>query len=199
MAYCPPGCKYGKRDGFEAGECDPATGEKSLTLVLKKGDTNTCPPTKEVRRPCRARANKNIKNMAGGKTLLVVSGSLVQPMNDVLDLEPSCRYELDEELSEDCDPATGMKTLQMTLVDGNPELCPTTKTTTRRCDREGKGRRKNKGRKGAGKKGKGRARQEEGERCQLRPRNAVCIDVNSSCRVQIPTREGHRGAGRYWL
>lgn len=127
-------CKYSRREGFEKSECDPATGEKTLTLVLKKGDPNTCPPTKEMKRPCRSKNGKDADN------------------------DSNCHYEADDEDVE-CDPATGMKTIEMTLADGDPEECPTTKTVQRKCNNdEGRGRRKGrgKGKNKENKKGKGR-------------------------------------------
>ncbi|ELU14015.1 hypothetical protein CAPTEDRAFT_227489 [Capitella teleta] len=139
------GCKYGKRDGFDAGECDPASGERTMTLVLKRGDPGVCAPTKEVKRPCRVRSSTKDGEM-----------------------DTTCRYEWDEDDAEiECDPATGMKSIRMTLVEGDPDQCPTTKTSQRKCSEEGKGGRGRKGRgkgrkgKGENRRGKGRAKQDD--------------------------------------
>ena len=50
---CVTGCKYGRGDGFVNGECDPATNQKTITLVLKRGNPQKCAPTEEVVKKCK--------------------------------------------------------------------------------------------------------------------------------------------------
>lgn len=137
-----------------------------MTLVLKRGDPGVCAPTKEVKRPCRVRSSTKDGEMGINFTTL----NQRSDAHSYIIADTTCRYEWDEDDAEiECDPATGMKSIRMTLVEGDPDQCPTTKTSQRKCSEEGKGGRGRKGRgkgrkgKGENRRGKGRAKQDDGE------------------------------------
>jgi hypothetical protein len=63
------GCKYTrpKRSNSTWSECDPVTRTKSITVALKRGDPDTCAPTKVISRNCRSKRAKKACRYQKGK------------------------------------------------------------------------------------------------------------------------------------
>ncbi|XP_045196661.2 uncharacterized protein LOC123551646 [Mercenaria mercenaria] len=98
----PNGCKY-KRGQWS--ECDGTTNIKTMVKTLKRGDTNTCPPTQVLEKICK-RQHKGLKT--------------------------NCKYKKMGRWGA-CDLTTGVRSREVTLKKGDPEVCPLKKTVTKPC------------------------------------------------------------------